>query len=356
MTGSQSAPDPACAESTPGGRHWGRTFGRSWGRLAALGVSFGLIAVSVYVLGQILATVDYARLRAALADASARQIALAFAAAGFSYFALTGYDALALRQLRLNVPSSTTALASFTSYAVSFTLGFPLITGATVRYWVYARAGLSAAQVASLTLVAGITFWLGMALVLSAALAFEPWAVGAANHLDWRFNAALGAAGFAAIAAYLAFVASGHRRARFKGVALELPGLWLSLGQIGLGVADLTGAAATLFVLLPNGADVDFQLFLPLYVLAGLLGIASNAPGGIGVFEATMLKLVHGPGQEAMLASLLAFRMVYYVCPFLLALLLLGANEAGWRLGLWRCRTSGGADDAGRSGKSRLDA
>ena len=58
-----------------------------------------------------------------------------------SFLALTGYDALALRQLRLHVPYPTTALASFTSYAISFTLGFPLITAGTVRYWIYSHQG-----------------------------------------------------------------------------------------------------------------------------------------------------------------------------------------------------------------------
>ena len=85
-----------------------------------------------------------------------------------SYLALTGYDALALRHLQIKVPYRLTAVASFTSYAFSFTLGFPLVTGAAVRYWVYGPAGLSAGKIAGLTAVAGITFWLGMGLVVGA--------------------------------------------------------------------------------------------------------------------------------------------------------------------------------------------
>ena len=74
--------------------------------------------------------------------------------AGQSARVLTGYDALALRQLRLKVPYRITALASFTSYAVSFTLGFPLLTAGTIRYWIYSRHGLSAAKIAALTVIA----------------------------------------------------------------------------------------------------------------------------------------------------------------------------------------------------------
>ena len=90
-----------------------------------------------------------------------------------SYLALTGYDALALRHLGSKVPYPLTALASFTSYAISFTLGFPLVTGGAVRFWIYGPAGLSAGKIASLTVVAGITFWLGMGLVLAAGFLLD---------------------------------------------------------------------------------------------------------------------------------------------------------------------------------------
>ena len=112
-------------------------------------------------------------LKSAFTAASPRQIGLAILFTAISYCLLTCYDALALRQLKLQVPYRTTALASFTSYAVSFNLGFPLLTAGTVRYWIYAGRGLSTGVVASLTVIAGITFWLGMALVLAWSLIRE---------------------------------------------------------------------------------------------------------------------------------------------------------------------------------------
>jgi uncharacterized membrane protein YbhN (UPF0104 family) len=100
---------------------------------------------------------------------------------------------------------------------------------------------------------------------------------------------------------------------------------------MALGVMDLCSAAAVLYVLLPSHEGLDFFTFACVYVFACLLGIVSHAPGGIGVFEATMLKVLPAPSQEALLASLLMFRILYYVIPFVLALMLLGANEGGRR-------------------------
>jgi hypothetical protein len=83
---------------------------------------------------------------------------------------------------------------------------------------------------------------------------------------------------------------------------------------------------------LPKDNGLAFLTFCALYSFASMLGIASNAPGGLGVFEATMLKGVGG-SSESMLASLLLFRAIYYLIPFILAMALLGAHEAGRR---WR--------------------
>ena len=42
-----------------------------------------------------------------------------------------------------------------------------------------------------------------------------------------------------------------------------------------------------------------------------MLGIASHSPGGLGVFEATMINGIGG-SSEPLLASLLLFRAIYY--------------------------------------------
>jgi uncharacterized membrane protein YbhN (UPF0104 family) len=293
--------------------------------------SVTVVAVAVVVLAHTLSHLNMGELRAAFAATSATQIALGLFFTASSYLMLTGYDAIALRQLKLKVPYRTTALASFTSYAVSFTLGFPIFTGGTVRYWIYSRAGVRPGKIASLTVVAGVTFWLGMAVVIAFGLLVEAEPISEIDRLAVNLNRLIGFGVLAAIGVYLYWVSARPRRARVQGLSLELPGLSLSLGQIALGVMDLCSAAAVLYVLLPSREGLDFFTFAAVYVFACLLGIVSHAPGGIGVFEATMLKVVPSPSQEALLASLLMFRILYYVIPFVLALALLGANEGGRR-------------------------
>jgi uncharacterized membrane protein YbhN (UPF0104 family) len=300
---------------------------RLW-KMAGMAFSFAILLLSVVVLVRTFATVNYWDLRAAIQATSSHQIALAFLCTATSYIALTGYDAVALRQLKLRVPYTTTALASFASFSVAFTLGFPLFTAGTVRYWIYSQARLSAAKVASLTVIASVSFWLGMVLIIGASFVARPAAIANVDHLRPWINFFIGLGAVGALVAYLTWVARGHRRMRIQGLKLELPGLGLTLSQIVLGVADLCSAAAVLYFLLPRGHGMDFLSFAATYVLACLLGIASNVPGGIGAFEATMLNSVPAPSPEALLASLLLFRVIYYLVPFVLALALLGAHES----------------------------
>jgi uncharacterized membrane protein YbhN (UPF0104 family) len=301
--------------------------------LRRLGLAASLVIVSISLLFffRIVLTIDPHQLEGAFAATGLDQIALAFALSALSYLALTGYDALALRHLRVKAPYKLTALASFTSYAISFTLGFPLITGGAVRYWIYGPAGLSAGKVASLTAIAGVTFWLGMGLIVGVGFLFEARAVGEINHFHTLANQLIGLGIIGALIAY--FIWAGVRRWRARPVIfnLALPGPVLTLGQMILGVVDVCSAAGALYALLPH-SGLAFLTFCALYSFACMLGIASNAPGGLGVFEATMLKGVGGP-SESVLASLLLFRAIYYLIPFILAMALLGAHEAARR---WR--------------------
>jgi uncharacterized membrane protein YbhN (UPF0104 family) len=76
-----------------------------------------------------------------------------------------------------------------------------------------------------------------------------------------------------------------------------------------------------------------------------LLGFASHAPAGIGVFDATILIGLGGEDKEPLIAALLMFRFLYHFVPFVLALALFGAVEA-WR-GLRRRRASMAFSEAG---------
>lgn len=297
------------------------------GKLLGAFASLALFALAAFTLASTFSQIDFKDVRAAIAAISAGQILQAFALTALSYLALTGYDALALWQLKMRIGYKIVALASFASYAFSFNLGFPIVTGAAARYWIYSRERATALQVANITIISGATFWLGMAAMFGAGMIVRAEAVSAIDRLPAFLNFLIGALIVAGVAGYCAWTSFETRLIRIRNHLFELPGLWPTLGQIALGLADLSCAAGALFVLMPQGVDLDFMTFVLIYVFACILGVISHAPGGIGVFEATMLHAVPAQAREGLLASLLLFRLIYYFIPFIAALAMLGADE-----------------------------
>src|SRR5208337_5138314 len=198
-------------------------------RRIGMTVSVLIIAVSLTIFLRTLLRIDLNKFKAAFAATDGDQITLAFAFTALSYLALTGYDGLALTHLGIKVPYWLTALASFASYAVSFSLGFPLVTGGAIRYWIYAPAGLTTGKVASLTVVAGVTFWLGMGFIVGVGFMSASDAVAEIDHFNPLANRLIGLSVIAALIVYLGWVgAMGWRGEPIFG-NFRLPGPLLTL-------------------------------------------------------------------------------------------------------------------------------
>src|SRR6185312_10022831 len=87
-----------------------------------------------------------------------------------------------------------------------------------------------------------------------------------------------------------------------------------------------------MYMLLPDEPNIGFVTLAVIFVTSTMLGFASHAPGGLGVFDAAMLVALWQFDKEDLLAGLLLFRLLYYIVPFALSLLILGGREL--KLGL----------------------
>jgi glycosyltransferase 2 family protein len=100
--------------------------------------------------------------------------------------------------------------------------------------------------------------------------------------------------------------------------------------QIAIGIVDLGAAALAMYVLIPAGMNIGISRITAVFIVATLLGFASHAPAGLGVFDAAIVIGLGGDGKEAVIAALLMFRLLYHFLPFVLALGLFGGVEV-WR-------------------------
>jgi uncharacterized membrane protein YbhN (UPF0104 family) len=175
--------------------------------------------------------------------------------------------------------------------------------------------------------VAGLTYWLGNATVLGLGIFFAPEAASAINHLPEWFNRLLAGITIAVLIANVTWVWIQPRTIHLDGWQVTLPGGPLTFLQIVIGIVDLGFCAAAMYLLLPDQPHINFIMLAVIFVSATLLGFASHSPGGLGVFDAAMLLALWQFDREDLLASLLLFRLLYYIIPFALALAILGARE-----------------------------
>jgi len=216
----------------------------------------------------------------------------------------------------------------FVSYAFSQTLGFALLTGGSLRYRLYSAWGLSTAEVAQVIMVAAAASWLGVATLAGTALGVAPEAVLASTPLPPALGRAVGVLVLAVPLGYLAFSVLRRQPVTIRGWELRPPSRGLAAAQVLAGCIDWTLAAAVAYVLLPAGATIAFLPFLGIFVLAQVLGLLSHVPGGLGVFETVVVLLVGNTlPPPAIVGSLLAYRIVYYLVPFSVAAAALATYE-----------------------------
>ena len=106
-----------------------------------------------------------------------------------------------------------------------------------------------------------------------------------------------------------------------------LPGGPLTLLQIVIGIVDLGFCALAMYVLVPDEPNLGFVVVAVIFVSATLLGFASHSPGGLGVFDAAMLVGLWQMDREDLLAGMLLFRLLYYIAPFVISVILLTFRE-----------------------------
>jgi hypothetical protein len=298
-----------------------------WNRIGVL-LSLAIIAFAAVVLFHMLRDINIHEVKAALRAIDRGHIIAAAAFVAGGYFTLTFYDWFALRTIgHPEIPYRIAALSGFTSYSIGHNIGATVFTGGAVRYRIYSAYGLDAIDVAKICFIAGLTFWLGNATVLGLGVFHSPHAAGWLDKLPVSVNRAIAGAILVVLVSYLGWVWSAPRQIGRGEWRVNLPSGPSTLIQICIGILDLICCASAMYMLLPNEPNIGFVTLAVVFVSATMLGFASHAPGGLGVFDAAMLVALWQFDKESVLAGLLIFRILYYLAPFIIALSILGVRE-----------------------------
>ncbi|PRY78720.1 phosphatidylglycerol lysyltransferase [Yoonia maritima] len=260
-----------------------------------------IFAVCVTLLWQKIVAMDISAIKNALVAVELKSCSIAALATWLSLRAVGQYDAIWHQTLRTGIAPHVAARAGMTAVAIAQTLGFGAITASLVR--LRSLPQMSLWKVTQLSAAVSLTFMACWALYALVAV----WWLGATMKLSpiWVILIAL--------TSIIMLGAVAFGRDRFKG-ALTTTRLFQLMGWTGF---DMLCASAALYVLLPAGTETQFTMLFAAYIIALGAGLLSSSPGGAGAFDLTLLTLLSG--QEEMVASLIIFRVIYYVIPAAIA-------------------------------------
>jgi uncharacterized membrane protein YbhN (UPF0104 family) len=279
-------------------------------------------AFALLVLGLLAASardMDWAGAWAALRAYPAATVALAAAMAAASHALYGSFDLLGRRYTGHQLPPGRVWATAFVSYAFNLNLG-SLVGGFGLRLRLYSRMGLRAGVIGRVIGISLVTNWLGHAAAGGMVLASGALSLPPSWHLQALDLRACGIALLLAVAAYLAACAwSPRRRFSLRGHHVELPGARFAFLQLLLSTANWSLMGGIIFVLL--GAQTAYPTVLGVLLIAGIAGVLTHIPAGLGVLEAVFLALLGARlPQATVLGAMLAYRALYYLVPLAVAI------------------------------------
>ena len=276
-------------------------------RVARHGLPPAILIACAFLLARRLEGFEADALARAFTGVSPLQWIGAAITTGLSFLAVARYDVIAHRHFATDCAPARATLVGATAIALGQTLGAGAIVGAFVRWRMIPDLGLATA--ARMSAFVAMSFLAALLVVLALAglcLPLSPVPV-------WVSLLILAGAMFLTLAA---FRTPSLRLGRFQFNLPSLRAMWM---LFLLCLLDTVMAGLALHLLLPTTAALPFALFLPAFLLALGGAILSGTPGGVGPFELTLLTLLpHAPEAE-LLAAILAFRIVYYAIPAVIA-------------------------------------
>jgi phosphatidylglycerol lysyltransferase len=279
-----------------------------WGRFA---VPLGLGAFCICILSGQIEDGAFAGLGRVMAQLSAWQWIGAVLATAVSFATLGQYDVILHKHLRTDIPARQARLSGAAAIAIGQTLGMGVISGALVRWRLL--PALSLVQATKLATGVAVTFLIGLSFALGLVTLASP-----SDLLPGALSVPLPLVllflfGVSAILVFL------HPRIHLRAVTLRMPSL-SALGAIaGLTLIDTVFAGAALWCLMPQTVGMSLAALVPVYMIALGAAILSGTPGGLGPFELVLVALLPQVPDTELFCAIVAFRLVYYAVPAVLA-------------------------------------
>ena len=290
-------------------------------------------ALAAYMLYRQLSKYEWEDIKEAVLSIPSRNLWYACISSFFGYVALSSYDFLALKYIKKKLAAWKWIFVGFIGFSVSNNAGHAIVSGGAVRYRFYTRWRFHGTDIVKMITFSGFTYLVACFFLIICGYFMTPdhaFGDGSVSHLTTTITAGVSLVGLC-----LYFWASIYYKKPFviKGVELEMPSFKMALAQVFIGGVDILMASLVLYFALSAFVEIPFITFIGVFIIAQVLGVFSQVPGGLGVFETLFMYIIPGEHNQAMLfGALIAYRIIYYLLPLVFSAIILIVYEFGLNL------------------------
>ena len=290
-----------------------------WPWLKRIGSALFFVAVLALLLSQA-RHIEWQKVLASLKDYPVTAAWDAVLLAAASFFLYSCFDLLGRRYTGHKLGVGAVMATTFVSYAFNLNLG-SLVGSIAMRYRLYSQLGLQTGVITRILTLSMLTNWMGYLLLAGLLFSLQPPALPD----SWKIEGGqLRVIGFSLLAVALAYLAlcsfMRQRLLQIRGHEIDLPPGPLAALQLLLGAGNWLIMSGILFVLLQH--RVEFSLVASALLLAAIAGVITHIPANLGVLEAVFVAMLsHRMPQHEVLAAIVAYRLVYYLGPLVIATL-----------------------------------
>ncbi|MFV0626206.1 MAG: hypothetical protein ACK5N8_02505 [Alphaproteobacteria bacterium] len=285
--------------------------------------SWFFFALAAYMIYRQLSKYHLEDIKNALMSIPTHNLIFACLASFFGYVALSLYDFLAITYIKRKLEAWKWILAGFVGFSISNNAGHAIISGGSVRYRFYTRWKFQGTEIIRMVTFSGFTYlWACFFLIILGYLLTPDHAFGdgSVSRMTTTVTALVAAIG---LVLYFSAVIFYKKPIFIKGVEFTMPSLKMALAQVFIGGADILLASLVLYFVLTPFVEIPFQTFIGVYLIAQVLGVFSQVPGGLGIFESLFLYIIPGDHNQAVLfGALIAYRIIYYLLPLVVSAIL----------------------------------
>ncbi|MDR1784451.1 MAG: phosphatidylglycerol lysyltransferase domain-containing protein [Endomicrobium sp.] len=291
-------------------------------------LSFLFFVIALLFLHNQLKDVSYSEIINALKTLPYNRIIVASFLSVLYYLILGGYDIISFKYVnpKTLLKPKDIIFTCFISNILGNNTGYSMLFGGSIRYRLYSLYNVSITDVTKVLLFSSVTIWVGLLLIGGFVFAFAP--ISLKGICDFNFSVRTVGLFFIVILVLYILLSLFHSKPikLFKWT-VTFPNIKIVSLQILIATCDWLIASFVLYVLMPIG-EISYFTLLKIFLISQLLGIISQTPGGIVIFEAAITSLLPDSlNSSEVIGGLLVYRAIFYFFPLLIALVLLVSFE-----------------------------